>query len=203
MARETDKRIRLVNAAKVLFHKQGFNVTTLADIAQDAKVPLGNVYYYFKTKELIAEAVLSNHNRELLDTIKILEESKNIKDSLLGYLQFEIDNIEQIVTSGCPIGGLCQELAKQDGSLTISATKILNDTLLWVEKQFQGLGLEKDSRELAMQFIAIIQGHALLTHTFKDPKILMQLKPILSIWIDKVISAKSISIPIEKIEEYI
>jgi AcrR family transcriptional regulator len=202
MARETDKRIRLVNAAKVLFHKQGFNLTTLADIAQEANVPLGNVYYYFKTKESIAEAVLISHSRELLDTIKILEEAENIKESLLGYLQFEIDNIEQIVTSGCPIGGLCQELAKQDGPLAVSATKILNDTLLWVEKQFQGLGLGKDSRELAMHFLAVIQGNALLTHTFKDPQILMKLKPVLSVWIDKVTRTKNTSIPIEKMEEY-
>ena len=49
MPRKTDKRVRLIDAAKVLIHQQGFNLTTLADIAQEADVPLGNVYYYFKT----------------------------------------------------------------------------------------------------------------------------------------------------------
>ena len=48
MARTSDKRVRLVDAAKALIHKQGFNLSTLADIAQEADVPLGNVYYYFK-----------------------------------------------------------------------------------------------------------------------------------------------------------
>ena len=56
MPRKTDKRVRLIEAAKVLIHQQGFHLTTLADIAQEADVPLGNVYYYFKTKEAIGEA---------------------------------------------------------------------------------------------------------------------------------------------------
>jgi len=43
MPRRTDKRVRLIEAAKVLIHQQGFNLTTLADIAQEADVPLGNV----------------------------------------------------------------------------------------------------------------------------------------------------------------
>ena len=58
MPRKTDKRIRLIEAAMILIHQQSFNLTTLADIAHKADVPLGNVYYYFKKKEDIGEAVI-------------------------------------------------------------------------------------------------------------------------------------------------
>jgi AcrR family transcriptional regulator len=202
MPRKTDKRIRLVNAAKALIHKQGFNLTTLADIAQEADVPLGNVYYYFKTKESIAEAVLVNRGRELHEALQSWEQAGSVKERLLAYVQSEIDNVEQTVKSGCPIGGLCQELSKQGGSLADGAAKILNDTLLWVEKQLQLLGTNNSSRELALQFVATIQGNALLTHTFKDQKILAQLKPTLSDWIDKVSRTKNTSMTIEKVTEY-
>jgi TetR/AcrR family transcriptional repressor of nem operon len=40
------KRERLVAAACQLFHQQGVEMTTLADIAQAADVPVGNIYYY-------------------------------------------------------------------------------------------------------------------------------------------------------------
>jgi TetR/AcrR family transcriptional regulator, transcriptional repressor for nem operon len=70
MPRKTDKRVRLVDAAKALIHRQGFNLTTLADIAQEADVPLGNVYYYFKTKEAIGEAVITNRGRELHEALQ-------------------------------------------------------------------------------------------------------------------------------------
>jgi TetR/AcrR family transcriptional repressor of nem operon len=138
----------------------------------------------------------------LLDSIQSWEQAENVKERLLAYIQSEIDNIEQTVKSGCPIGGLCQELAKQGGSLADGASKILNDTLLWVEKQFQDLGLHNSSRELALQFVATIQGNVLLTHTFKDPKILMQLKPSLSDWIDKASRTKNAIKQIEKMTEF-
>ncbi len=202
MTRIQDKRVRLVDAAKALFHTCGFHLTTLADIAQEANVPLGNVYYYFKTKESLAEAVLVKRSRELHEALQAWEQGETVKDRLLAYVQYEIDNVEQTVQSGCPIGSLCQELAKQGGSLADGAAKLLNDTLLWVEHQFQSMGMGHDSHELAEQFVAAIQGNALLTHTFKDPKILEKLKPTLSAWIDKVASSKNVSMQREKVEEY-
>ena len=48
MPRISDKRERLISAADTLIHRQGFYRTTLAHIAEEAKVPLGNVYYYFQ-----------------------------------------------------------------------------------------------------------------------------------------------------------
>ncbi len=39
-------------------YRQGATATTLADIAQAADVPLGNVYYYFKTKDDLIRAVV-------------------------------------------------------------------------------------------------------------------------------------------------
>jgi AcrR family transcriptional regulator len=41
----TYKRDALVNVAKKLIYSQGFNITTLVDIANEAGVPLGNLYY--------------------------------------------------------------------------------------------------------------------------------------------------------------
>jgi AcrR family transcriptional regulator len=202
MPRKTDKRVRLVDAAKALIHRQGFNLTTLADIAQEADVPLGNVYYYFKTKEAIGEAVITNRGRELHEALQVFEKAPNVKDRLLAYVQFEVDNAEETSKSGCPVGGLCQELAKQGGPLADAAAKLLNDTMLWTEKQFNGLGMGDASRGLAVQFVAAVQGNALLTNTFKDPQILAQLKVSLGKWLDKVASTKSASAPIEKVEEF-
>ena len=39
-----------MSAARELVHRQGVARTTLADIAQAADVPVGNVYYYFRQK---------------------------------------------------------------------------------------------------------------------------------------------------------
>jgi len=45
------KRDRLIAAAGETIYRQGVEATTIADIAEAADVPVGNVYYYFKTKD--------------------------------------------------------------------------------------------------------------------------------------------------------
>ena len=52
------KRACLIEAAKARFYQQGVARTTLADIAQQVQVPLGMVYYHFRTKEALVEAAV-------------------------------------------------------------------------------------------------------------------------------------------------
>ena len=63
------KRERLLSAASALLYQQGVENTTLADIAHAADVPLGNVYYYFKTKDEIVTAVIEGHVHDIEVTI--------------------------------------------------------------------------------------------------------------------------------------
>ncbi|MBU1212063.1 MAG: TetR family transcriptional regulator, partial [Alphaproteobacteria bacterium] len=43
MAETTPKKKRLIESASRLFHRQGVEKTTLAEVADDAQVALGNV----------------------------------------------------------------------------------------------------------------------------------------------------------------
>ena len=54
------KRERLVASAGDLLHRQGVAATTLAQVAEAADVPAGNVYYYFKTKDDLVRAVIED-----------------------------------------------------------------------------------------------------------------------------------------------
>lgn len=188
MPRKTDKRIRLIEAAKVLIHQQGFNLTTLADIAQEADVPLGNVYYYFKTKEAIGEAVIEKRSAEIAEFLAKLDENTDAKGRLLSLLHFSPEELELTARYGCPVGGLCQELGKQGGSLADQAAKLLHDLLMWSEAQFRSLGYGERSNDLAMHLISSIQGMHLLTHTFKDPKITTRQSKMIQEWLEKVFS---------------
>src|SRR5712692_7746460 len=74
----TLKRDRLIEAAKILFYQQGVTGTTLADIAQQAEVPLGNIYYHFRTKEALVEAVIQAHLQELQSLFARLDRQPDI-----------------------------------------------------------------------------------------------------------------------------
>ena len=195
MPRKTDKRIRLVDAAKSLMHLQGFNLTTLADIAQEADVPLGNVYYYFKTKEAIGEAVIENRSKEIHERLVAWEGTPDVRERLNAFMQFEVEQADVTARCGCPIGGLCQELAKQGGLLADAAAKLLNDMIEWVEKQFKALGYGEKSKEYALQFCSAIQGMSLMTNTFKDPQLTVQLTKSLESWLDNLSATAGVRTP--------
>lgn len=186
MPRKTDKRIRLITAAMVLMHQQGFNLTTLADIAQEADVPLGNVYYYFKTKEAIGEAVIQTRSAEIAEFLSRLDENSDAKVRLLSLLHFSPEELELTARYGCPVGGLCQELGKQGGSLADQAAKLLHDLLMWCEAQFRSLGYGDKSSDFAMNLVSSIQGMHLLTHTFKDPKLATRQSRMIQDWLEKI-----------------
>lgn len=45
----------------MLLHQQGVQPTSLADITQEAEIPPSNVYYHFRIKEALIDAVIRAH----------------------------------------------------------------------------------------------------------------------------------------------
>jgi TetR/AcrR family transcriptional regulator, transcriptional repressor for nem operon len=76
---ELGKRGRLVAATRRVLHEQGVERTTLADIAQAADVPVGNVYYYFKTKDELVAAAIDDHAEDIQRTLASLDRHRSPK----------------------------------------------------------------------------------------------------------------------------
>src|SRR3984893_15003517 len=60
-----DKRQRLVEGARRLLHQQGVEKTSSPGFAQAADVPVGNVYYYFKTKDELVQAAIDAQAQDI------------------------------------------------------------------------------------------------------------------------------------------
>ncbi|HTB33743.1 MAG TPA: TetR/AcrR family transcriptional regulator, partial [bacterium] len=95
------KRERIVRSAKALFHERGYTVTSLADIAQEAKVPLGNVYYYFKTKEDLVATVVEGRNEYVRARHRALEKAPTPLARLEDFLQRIHDAADSRAAHGC------------------------------------------------------------------------------------------------------
>jgi len=185
MPRKNDKRDRLIDAANDLIYQQTFNATTLADIAAKANVPLGNVYYYFKTKDDILKAVIQKRSVELQAQFSAFEEAyPNAKDRLRALIESNVKTSETTAQYGCTLGSLCQELAKFTGELSQIAAELMHRTLEWVEAQFKAMGKGEQSTILAKYLIGSLQGVSLLTLTFKDPSLLQRQSKTLEKWLE-------------------
>jgi TetR/AcrR family transcriptional repressor of nem operon len=177
------KRERLVAAARKTIHEQGVEKTTLADIAAAAQVPVGNVYYYFKTKDALVAAVLDGY----LDTYGVisaeLERQPTPQARLKALIGALTERREVLTAYGCPVGSLSSELDKRDGELQTQAATILSLLIDWSQEQFQALG-RPDARELAVALISAYEGVTLLANTLRDPALISTEAQRLERWID-------------------
>src|SRR6476646_2102305 len=107
--RTEDNRERLTHAAMMAVYRRGFGKTALADIAREARIPLGNVYYYFKTKDEIGEAIIERRLERIRKLLHGLDELETPKDRLRGFVQIKIDERRDLARSGCPVGTLNAE----------------------------------------------------------------------------------------------
>lgn len=187
MARRNDKRERLIESADTLFHQQGVSNTTLANIATLADVPLGNVYYYFKSKDSIILAVIERRKKQLNGLFTEWNAHQNIRSRLKSLIEYAGTLAEESAKFGDSLGSLCQELGKQGGTIGQAASSLMNEIIEWCEKQFKALGKsEEESSKLALNLVASIQGINLITLTFKDPQFVTKQGRYLGEWLEKV-----------------
>jgi AcrR family transcriptional regulator len=183
LAIQGDKRQRLVASATSLFHEQGVHRTSLAEVAERADVPVGNVYYYFKTKDDLVNAVVASYQEQAALLVESFERSRTPQARLKALVRSWSDMRDEVVDHGCPMGTLCAELDKHESGLDRQAAKVMEIIVDWAEDQFRQLG-RHDARDLAVHLFAAVQGAALLANTFRDPAVLTRQARLLERWID-------------------
>src|ERR1700726_3716145 len=180
---QTDRRARLIETAMKLAHRNGFRETTLADIAEAAHVPVGNVYYYFKTKEELGEAVVERRLAQFREFREEMDRLSSPKERLFAFVESIHSNREQLARGGCPLGGLCTELHKEGGALAKKSAVLFTEPMRWLEEQFRALGYEKTSRELAVHFFSAYQGLAAVALGANDREVVVMEAKRLKNWI--------------------
>jgi AcrR family transcriptional regulator len=180
------KRERLVAAARDLMYRQGIAPTTLADIAHAADVPVGNVYYYFKTKDDIIDAVVRAHRERLETTLADIERRhRSPKARLKALVDVLAQSADETARYGCPHGTLCTELAKGADGPDPPAAPLMRIQLDWAERQFRALG-RRDAHSDAVELIAAYEGTAVLMNALGKPELMAHQARRLRRWIETV-----------------
>jgi AcrR family transcriptional regulator len=169
-----------------MIYRQGVEATTLAEIAEAADVPVGNVYYYFKTKDDLVAAAIDSYAQENRDLLSSLEQQHRTPRARLKRLvQVLVSQSDQVALYGCPRGSLCSEVDKRDGDLARASNELMRTPLAWMEQQFKAMG-RRDARDLAVALLASYEGTALLANTFRDPELMIREGRRLERWIDSL-----------------
>ena len=161
---------RIIDAANQLFYRKGYNRTSFTDVVEEAGVPRGNIYYYFKTKEEMLRAVIA-HRLEVISTM-LRDWEKSIKgplDRLERFTQIMYDSTPALLRSGCPMGSLNVELAKDQPELKDESKQLFDLFQSWLSRQFSDMGYPDEARELSMQLLARGQGIIVISQVYQDP----------------------------------
>jgi AcrR family transcriptional regulator len=178
------KRERLIAAACDLFYRQGIAGTTLAHIAEAAEVPLGNMYYYFKTKDDIVAAVVEARTEEIRSATAALQRRHGSpKARLKALVAMLAESRDTIADHGCPLGTLCTELANQSGQSPSLTAPLMQTLLDWTEQQFRAMG-RRDAHDLALELVIAYEGSAVLTNALAQPELMAHEARRLEKWIN-------------------
>lgn len=183
---KADNWSRLLRAAEKTTYHRGFGNASIADIAQAARVPLGNVYYYFKTKDEIGDAIVELRVSRFRKLLQEFDKASSPKERLCAFVQTKIRNRATLARSGCPVGTLCSELRKLGSGAAGKSKVLFAEALAWMETQFKALGKGADSRRLAVHLLSATQGVSILGHTFHDPRMIQMEAARLKNWIRRL-----------------
>ncbi len=140
--RSIGTRMRIVEAARVIFAEEGFHATNTKRIAARANVAIGSFYAYFQDKKEVFLAVLEEYNRAIAERITFLLPDPHIpadKEEILSGL------IKEIIDAHYHDPGLHHEitlLAQTDP-----------DVRRIVEKQ------ESEQKALAVRYLVVWRDH--------------------------------------------
>jgi AcrR family transcriptional regulator len=163
-------RQAIINAAKDLFYRRGYFHTSFSDIVDESSVRRGNIHYYFKTKEDILRAVISERLAEYQSFLANCEHRHaDPKDRLRCFLHMITSNKSNLVRYGCPIGTLNTELGKEATELKQAARCLFDLFRDWLSQQFQALDQpKKQASENALHLLAQAEGISLMAHVYGD-----------------------------------
>ncbi len=110
---KADTRTRIIDAARELFHANGFQATTMAEILAKSGVNSGSLYYFFKSKDELLLAVLDSYV-DLMWPL-VMEPAFGATDDPIERIFTVLDGYRQLLAAnscaiGCPIGNLALEL---------------------------------------------------------------------------------------------
>ena len=177
MSKKGDQRREaIVAAAARLFWTRGFAATSIADIANDAQVPQGNMFYYFRTKAELALAVADVFVDETQSLITESEAaSVDPRERIRFLLQRFAQSNRSRVENGCPISSAVRDFGRSAPEASTRAGQSFELLVSFIARELQKTG-PRPSIALARARGMVIewQGGIALAHAFNDMSVLAE-----------------------------
>ena len=114
-AQGTEARLRIIQAAADLFHKQGVHATSPDAIIEASHTGKSQFYHYFKNKEGLVHEVLQTHLEAIRTGTAPLKYEIESWEDLERWFMAQIELQKRFrITRGCPFGTIGNEVTEND-----------------------------------------------------------------------------------------
>ncbi len=186
-----NKKERLIDSAATLFHRNGLMATSLADIAKHADIPIGNVYYYFKTKDDLALAAMLKRRQQFAAAYSLLSENiDDPRERLIEAVNYYAKIRNDYTKFGCPVGKIINDTDMEKDPIAQATALIFADFVAWAGEQFKQLGHSQDAQKMAISLMSGIQGATIMAKSFSQPQILADETLRLVEWLEGIPNKK-------------
>lgn len=97
LAKKARKKLEILNNAKKLFARFGLKKTSLDDVARSLGMAKTSLYYYFKSKGDLFNAVIKDESEQLLTRLQgEIEQHESSKEQLKAYLLARVTHLNDL-----------------------------------------------------------------------------------------------------------
>lgn len=170
------RREALAQAAAELFWQRGYAATSLAGVAKAAGVPLGNIYYYHKTKADLAMAVADlfvGQTEALIDDVAAQTPDPRARLKML-VVRLR-DSQASRLAHGCPIAAACRDFRGEAPEAARRAAESFTVLTGFVASELGRTGMRPSiALGRARSFVCEWQGGIALGHALGEAPVLAE-----------------------------
>ena len=172
-----DARTRLLNAARDVIRRKGFNATTVDDLCEAAGVTKGAYFHHFKSKEALGIAAAETWSKQTgaLFATAPYQRVERPLDRLLAYVDLRMDLIEgNLPDFTCLVGTMAQVVYDQYPAIRDACGESIMEHAGTLETTIadaiRGSGIEWEisPKSLALHMQASIQGAFVVAKAMND-----------------------------------
>ena len=169
---------KIVESAQDLFHRNGFQNTSIDSILESTGVTKSNLYYHFKSKEelglLVLEKRITEYEREFF-TNTFEDKGLTPEQRLTRYYKKVITHYKTLdYRFGCPFGNLAQELSDANEKFRLMLSYFFDRWQKAIEgcikegmkqKQFRD---DISSKDISLLILSHLEGAILMSKTHRS-----------------------------------
>lgn len=165
----TGTRERIATAMAELMRRQGYSATSVKQVAELARAPMGSLYHHFPGgKPQIAAEALRASGAAYIQLLPLLMDShEDLREGVRAAFASAAETIEQTDWMNmCPVATVAGEIADSEPDLRAVVAEVMTS---WIEQgtdYFVRRGLPSaDARDLFLAVVGALEGAFILSRT--------------------------------------